>query len=57
VTGVGEPLILVQRALNVVMKNCRDFVDVILLYLLLSEMSGFRCDVVEAFALLGCYAA
>ena len=54
-TGVGEPLIFVQLALKAVMKNYRDFVDLILLYLLLREMSGFHCDVVEAFALLGCY--
>ena len=56
-TGVGEPLIFVQLALKVVMKNYRNFVDVILLHLSLCEMSGFRCDVVEAFILLGCYAA
>jgi hypothetical protein len=54
VTGVGEPLIFVPLALKVVMKNYRDFVDVILLYLSLCEMSGFGCDVVEAFALLAC---
>jgi hypothetical protein len=57
VTGVGEPLIFVQLALKIVMKNYRDFADLILLYILLCEMLGFHCDVVEAFALLGCYAA
>ena len=31
-TDVGEPLIFVQLALKVVMKNGGDFVDVILLY-------------------------